>query len=291
MLNIAHARSFLAVLDGRGFRAAGRMLKLSPSTVVEHVARLECELAAPLLVRRRRDVALTLQGSAFLPLARALVDTAARACAVVAGAPLRIAASSNIGTYLLQPTLASFEAAGPGAIEPWIGSNPDVAERLSDGRADVGLMEWWDGRPGFLARSLRRERLVVIVGRGHPWALRAGVAVADLVGSRLLGGEPGTGSGTLLRKALGAAADRIETVNGFGSTEAVKRAVRAGLGISIVLACAVEDEVATGDLVALPLADADLAKDIHLIVPERLPAASAAARFADHMIKRWPHNR
>jgi DNA-binding transcriptional LysR family regulator len=291
MLNLLHARSFLAVLDGRGFRAAGRMLNLSPSTVVEHVAHLEGELAAPLLVRRRGGVALTLQGSAFLPLARALVDTAERARAVVARSPLRIAASSNIGTYLLQPALASFKETDAGAPELWIGSNPEVADRLSAGRADVGLMEWWDGRPGFFARSLRRERLVVIVGRGHPWALRENVVIADLVGNRLLGGEPGTGVGTLLRKALGAAADRIEAVNGFGSTEAVKRAVRAGLGISVVLACSVEDEVAAGDLFALQLVDADLVKDIQLIVPERLPATSAAARFADHVVRQWPNSR
>lgn len=286
MLNISHARSFLVVLEQRGFRAAARRLRLSPSTIVEHVNQLEAELAAPLLVRRRGSVAATPHGAAFMPLARALVTTAERAREIVTGAPLRIAAASNVGIYLLQSTLASFNKADPCPTELWIGSNPDVAARIVDGRADVGLMEWWDDRPGFVAHIWRREQLVVIVSPNHPWADRIAVSVADLVDARMLGGEPGTGTGTLLRQALGAAANRIKTVDGFGSTEAVKRAVRADLGISLVLASAVSDEVAARDLVPLPLAGVDLAKDIRLIVPTALPSRSAAARFTAHALLR-----
>ena len=197
---------------------------------------------------------------------------------------MRIAAASNVGTYLLHPTLATFRDALSYPTELWIGGNPIVAERLNTRRADVGLMEWWDDRPGFQAHVWRREPLVVIVGPHHPWASRRQIDADDLIGVRMLGGERGTGTGTLLRKALGSVADRIETVDGFGSTEAVKRAVRAGLGISLVLAAAVADEVAAGDLVALPFAGADLVKDIRLIVPDPLPAGSAAALFAAHAL-------
>lgn len=284
MLNLTHVRSFLAVLDGQGFRAAARELKLSPSTLVDHINQLEAELAAALLVRKRGGFAPTAQGLAFLPLARALVATAERAFDVVSGCPLRIAAASNVGIYLLQSILASFKQTEEFPTELWIGRNPDVAERIAAGRADVGLMEWWDDRRGFLARTWRREPLVVIVGPSHPWASRANAHTADLLGERMLGGEPGTGTGTLLRQVIGTNAERIETVNGFGSTEAVKRAVRAGLGVSLVLASSVTDEVAAGHLVALPLADADLVKEIKLIVPAPLPATSAAARFAAHAL-------
>ncbi|MEZ5785731.1 MAG: LysR family transcriptional regulator [Xanthobacteraceae bacterium] len=284
MLNLSHVRSYLAVVDGRGFRAAARRLKLSPSTIVDHIRLLEADFAAPLLLRRRGGTVPTPQGEAFLPLARALLATAERAREVVAGFPLRIAAASNVGTYLLHPTLASFRETSSYPTELWIGGNPNVSERLDSRRADVGLMEWWDDRPGFRACIWRREPLVVIVGPRHPWANRRQIDAADLIGVRMLGGERGTGTGTLLRQALGAVADRIETIDGFGSTEAVKRAVRAGLGISLVLAAAVADEVAAGELVALPFAGADLVKDIRLIVPDPLPAGSAAAQFAAHAL-------
>lgn len=284
MLNLSHVRSYLAVVDGRGFRSAARGLRLSPSTIVDHVKQLEADFAAPLVVRKRGGTVPTPQGEAFLPLARALLATAERAREVVAGFPLRIAAASNVGTYLLQSTLASFRDTSSYPTELWIGGNPTVSERLDARRADVGLMEWWDERPGFTAHIWRREPLVVIVSPQHPWANQQQIDADDLIGVRMLGGEPGTGTGTLLRQALGTVADRIDTVDGFGSTEAVKRAVRAGLGISLVLAAAVADEVQAGDLVALPFAGAELVKDIRLIVPDPLPTGSAAALFAEHAL-------
>jgi DNA-binding transcriptional LysR family regulator len=284
MLNLTHVRSFLAVIEHGGVRAAARSLALSPSTVLAHLGLLEDDLAVPLVDRGRGRFAPTAKGLAFLPLAHALVTTAEEARRLLRVAPLRIAAASNVGVYLLNVVLADFQSAESCPVDLWIGPNRDVAERLVRGRADLAMMEWWDGHPGFRAQTWRREKLVVIVPPSHPWATRAAVTVADLLAVRLLGGEPGTGTGTLLRNALGDAADRIVTVDGFGSTEAVKRAVRAGLGVSIVLASAVADEVAAGHLVALPVADARLVKEIRLVMPESLPPAAAAARFAAHAI-------
>ncbi|RAI38889.1 LysR family transcriptional regulator [Rhodoplanes roseus] len=286
MLNLVHVRSFLAVIEHAGVRAAARGLALSPSTVLAHLDLLEDDMAAPLVDRARGRVAPTAQGLAFLPLARALITTAEEARRLVRTAPLRIAAASNVGVYLLNVVLAEFQRSESCAIDLWIGANRDVAERLVRGRADLAMMEWWDGRPGFRAHTWRREPLVVIVPPSHAWAARESVTTADLLAAPLLGGEPGTGTGTLLRAALGPAADRIATVDGFGSTEAVKRAVRAGLGVSVVLASAVADEVAAGHLAALPVADAALVKEIRLVVPEALPPTAAAARFATHAIGR-----
>jgi len=285
MLNLLHARTFLAVLSERGFRAAARDLKLSPSTVVEHIKQLEEDLAAPLLVRRRGVVEPTSQGAAFAPLARALLDTAERSRIMIAQTTLHIAASSNIGTYLLQSMLATFQAIDPLAVDLWIGPNHDVAERLTNGSADVALMEWWSDRPGFYQHSWRKEPLVVIVAPGHPWATRSTIEVTELASQVLLGGEPGTGTNTVLRRELGLLADNLTAVRGLGSTEAVKRAVRAGRGVSLVIAAAVTDEVRAGQLVALPLNGIELAKELKIISPIGLPGAAPATRFVTHVLR------
>jgi DNA-binding transcriptional LysR family regulator len=288
MLNLLHARTFLAVLSERGFRAAARDLNLSPSTVVEHVKQLEEDLAAPLLVRRHGLVEPTSQGAAFAPLARAMLETAERSRATIARAALHVAASSNIGIYLLQSMLADFQASAPLAIDLWVGPNHDVAERLTNGSADVALMEWWSDRPGFSQHHWRQEPLVVIVAPGHPWATRSTIQVGELTSQTLLGGEPGTGTNTVLRKQLGLLADQLTAVRGLGSTEAVKRAVRAGRGISLVIEAAVSDEIRAGQLVALPLNGIELAKDLKIIAPSGLPEAAPATRFISHVLKGRP---
>jgi DNA-binding transcriptional LysR family regulator len=285
MLNLVHTKTFLTVLGERGFRAAGRELKLSPSTVVEHINQLEAELAAPLIVRRRGAVEPTSQGAAFVPLARALLDTAERSRILISNAPLRVVASSNIGTYLLQSVLASFQATDPCSVDLWIGANPDVAIRLASGNADVALMEWWDDRSGFSAQTWRKELLVVIVAPDHPWAKRRVIEASELVSQKLLGGESGTGTITLLKAKLGRLSARLTAVGGFGSTEAVKRAVRAGRGVSLVIAGAVADEIKAGQLVALRLKDVELMKEMKVISPLGVPAAGAATRFVAHVLR------
>lgn len=285
MLNLVHTKTFLTVLGERGFRAAARELKLSPSTIVEHINQLEADLAAPLIVRRRGAVEPTSQGAAFVPLARALLDTAERSRILISNAPLRVVASSNIGTYLLQSVLASFQATDSCSVDLWIGSNPSVAERLTNGSADVALMEWWDDRPGFFAQTWRKEPLLVIVAPDHPWAKRRAIGASELASQHLLGGEAGTGTMMLLREKLGRLSSELRAVGGFGSTEAVKRAVRAGRGVSLVIAGAVADEVKAGQLVALNLKDVALTKEMKVISPLGVPAAAPAARFVARVLR------
>ena len=282
MLNLQHARTFLAVIDAGGFRAASRIVGIAPSTILDHVGQLEAELGAALIVRRRGSVQPTPEGAAFLPLAKALVSTAERAYAVVAGGPLRLAASSNIGTYLLQAPLSRFRSREGAEVDLWIGDNPSVFERLSQGAADLALVECWQPSPDFEAHDWVRERLVLIVAPSHPWASRESVSACELVGERMLGGERGTGTGTLLRRQLGVLVSQLTTIDGFGNTEAVKRAVRAGLGISLVMAASVTDEVAAGTLVALPLEDAELVKETKFLFRRDMPEGSAARRFLAH---------
>ncbi len=281
MLNLLHTRTFLAVVDAGGFRAASRILDIAPSTILDHVGQLEAELGTSLIVRRRGSVQPTPQGSAFLPLARALVATAEQARAVVAGGPLRLAASSNIGTYMLQSPLADFRRSEGTDVDIWIGSNPAVFDRLNQGAADLAIVECWQPSEDFEAHGWRREKLVVIVAPWHRFAARENVRAEELLGERLLGGERGTGTGTLLRQRLGSLVSRLTTVDGFGNTEAVKRAVRAGVGISLVMASSVMDEVAAGTLVALPLADAELVKETKILLRRDMPKGSAARRFLD----------
>jgi len=280
MLSLIHARTFLAVIEEGGFRPAARKLSLSPSTALEHIRQLEADLAAPLLVRHGGRAELTAHGVVFEPLARALVSTAERAHELISKAPLRVAASSNVGIYSLQPAIARFGNLHGLAIEPWIGANPVVADRLSRGLADVAVMEWWDGRPGFDTKVWRREPLKIIVAGSHPWADRKAIRAAELVDTRILGGEPGSGTGGVLRRALGSLADRLVTINGYGSTEAVKRAVRSGSGISIVLESTIADEIAEGSLAALDIEGIKLEKVIQVILPNGRPESSSSVRFA-----------
>jgi len=278
-LNLSQVRAFLAVIDTGSFQEAARMLGCAQPTVTQLVRKLETDLAVQLVVRNRRGAVATRGGAAFLPHARRLLRAEQRAVASVTNSSLAIGASSNVGTYLLQPFLRRFAGISDTRPELVIATNPEIAERVEAGDVDIGVMEWWSDCPGFTAEVWHRERLVVIVPPDHIWARDKAIPRDWLLEVTMLGGEAGSGTGRLLQGVFGKKAERIRVSMSLGSTAAVKEAVKAGLGISLVFLSSVRDEVAAGSLCAVDLDGEPLEKELVVVMPEDVPATAPAARF------------
>jgi len=281
MIDLDQVRSFVTVIESGSFRDAAQRLGLAQPTVSQHVQKLETSLNHLLIERNRARATTTVAGLRFLPFARALLRLAERAHTALDRGSLAIGASSNIGVYLLQPLVRAFSSTQPslGHVDIRIGTNPETAKRLEDAEVDIALMEWWDDRPGFEATVWRREKLVVIVSPQHPWATRKSVDKTMLLREPMIGGEPGTGTARILQRTFGVEASLLRIGLQLGSTEAVKQAVRAGLGISITIESAVRDEVSVGTLRALHIAKTPLAKSLFSIFPAGLSTSSPAAQF------------
>jgi DNA-binding transcriptional LysR family regulator len=283
MLNLREVQAFVAVVDAGGFHDAAGRLGLAQPTISQQVKKLEESVGARLVTRDRSSrCAPTASGLRLLPIARALLRTAARAVDVSAGRTLVIGACSNIGIYILPPIAKRFAdtLASENLPEIVIGTNPQTASRLAAGEVDLAVMEWWDARAGFVAQTWRREPLVLIVPARHPWTKLSVVPRRTLFAAAWIGGEPGTGTGRLIRETFGKAAERLRIAMTLGSTEAVKAAVRAGLGVSLVTLSSVEQELRTGSLCAVPIEGAvTLQKELVVVLPQDVPSTAPARAF------------
>jgi DNA-binding transcriptional LysR family regulator len=285
VIDLERVATFLAVVRCGGFREAARHTGLSQPAVTQHIKRLEQALNVNLIDRRNARSTLTPEGRSFLPYAEHLLGTWNRACAAFEKNSISVGASSNIGTYLLQPWLKAYEEASPHKLDQVIGDNIHIAEKLKGFEIDVAVMEWWDHSPGFVADVWRSEELLVIVPLQHPWAERRSIPRHWLKGLTFLGGERGTGTGRLLQQYLGDDASTVNVSMQLGSTEAVKHAVHAGLGISLVMAAAVEQELRNGWLRGVSVEDAPPRKEIYLIRREGEPHDGPAARLINFLRK------
>jgi DNA-binding transcriptional LysR family regulator len=281
-VSLSSVAAYLAVIDTGGFRAAAAQLGVTQGAVSQQVRRLESELGVSLIQRDPAGARPAPGSEAFLRYARTLLDVADRAGRLFSDPELVVGAASNIGIYLLQPLLKAIGDAHAGRyrVRQYLGTNREVIDRLVLGSVDVALTEWWEPRPGFDATIWREENLVVIVGPVHPWAGRTTVSVDELSTQTILGGEPTSGTGTLLRNVLGPAAARLPATVNLGSTAAVKEAVHAGLGVSLVLASAADADRRAGRLHTLSIDGPPLRKALWLAHRGALVAEDPAALFS-----------
>lgn len=274
-LNLHHLRVFAAVAGERGFTRAAVVLRLSQPAVSKAVQDLERQVGVPLLERAGRASRLTAAGEMLATRARELfaVEASAeeelRALRGLESGTLRVGASTTIATYLLPPILARFRDAHPGVAVRVVSANTRaIARRLLERRLDVALVEGPVTHPRIEAVAWRDDELVLIAHPNHPLASRRHVDVTDLATERLIVREAGSGTREVAERALAEHGVTISNALQLGSTEGVKQAVAAGLGVAIVSKAAAADQIALGRIVVVRLRGVVLQRtltELHLV--------------------------
>lgn len=288
-MNLIQVKSLLAVIDTGSFAAASKALGVSQPAVSQHIRKLEESLGVALIERGIAPCEVTRRAEDFIRYSRTLIEVADLARRSLDGSQLRLGASSNVGTYLIQPAFSQFVSDTDVEGDIQIDTNPRIAEKLYNGEIDIAAMEWWnsdaDRSMRFKSHLWKEEPIVLIVGPQHRWAGRKTIQPEALLEENVLGGEKGTGTGRILAETLGDLADRLTITQSLGSTEAVKEGVKAGLGVSLVLKTAVEEELRFGSLRAITLRGVQLSKKIQLITSLNLPSSSVANQFFEFVTK------
>ncbi len=272
-LNVNALRVFLAVVEQGGFTRASATLHLSQPAVSKAVRGLEQSVGMPLLERGPRSVHPTEAGLALLERARELfavertAEEELRALRGLERGVLRVGASTTIATWLLPPILGAFQARHPGiALRVTSGNSRRVARSLAQRRLDVALVEGPVEDPRFEVEPWRDDDLMIIAPPDHPLAKRGRrVSLAALAREPFVMRERGSGT----REVAEAAFDAVGLVPSVAlildSTEAVKQAVAAGLGLAAVSRAAAADQLALGRLTELPVSGLSLPRRLSIL--------------------------
>ncbi|ACI97465.1 LysR family transcriptional regulator [Rhodospirillum centenum] len=287
-MTLDQLRIFVAVAEREHVTRAAQALNLAQSAVSHAIAALEAQHQVRLFERRGRGIVLTEAGIVLLTEARTLlaqvgmIELALSDFSALKRGTLSLHASQTIASYWLPRHLAAFHAAHPQVrIRLEIGNSAAVVAAVQAGTAELGFVEG-DGETGGLARRpVARDRLLVVVGPGHPWADGRRLAPADLAGSDWVLREPGSGTRAMFEDALiraGVAPSALRIALELPSNEAVRGVVEAGLGATCLSA-----SVAAAGLEAglLRQAGVDLPdRRFHLLHHPGRPRSRAALAFA-----------
>lgn len=274
----ARMRTFLAVVEHESVRAAAGALHVTEPAVSAAVSQLEKTLGTDLLARDGRGVRLTDAGRLYADYCRTIVGLMAEAAAAVQSAErgrLRLGAVATASECVLPRLLGTFGQRFPG-VDLGLEVLPRDAlfEALNHHEVDVVFA----GRPprdaGLTTRALRKNRLILVGAPGHDWN--------PLTSTWLLRG-PGSGTRDTALGLL-ARVDADPPSLTLGTHGAVVAAAREGLGVTLVHADAVDDDLDRGNLVRLRLEGTPVDRPWH-VVTTGTPTPTTSL-FIDHVSDR-----
>ena len=296
-MDLRRLEIFVKVAELGSFSRAAQALALTQPTVSEHVRALEDELGVQLLDRLGRGAAPTRAGQLLIGYAQRMLTLAREARQAIdqfqgrLSGELVIGGSTIPGEYVLPALIGQFKAKQADiSTVLLIGDSRQVCEWLEDGRIEIGVVGARPTQRVLEARELMGDELVVAVPAEHGWAKRQTVTLAELQGEPLVVRERGSGSRAALERALddnGTQLGAFRIVGEMGSTQAIKQAVRAGVGVSIISKRAVEDECRAGHVVCLKIAGVHVGRAFWLVTHRdrtRSPLALAFVAFLESQI-------
>ncbi len=284
---LGYLTTYRELVRSRNFHETAKRLGLSQSTVSQHIRRLEEFLGVQLIIRKHSGCELTPQALRFNDTADGILSLLDRARESLQRGQVLVGASTNIGTYLLQPELAKCAARLGDDLDfrLQIDRNDRIVEQLLHHQVDIAFTEWWAPQKGFHAELWRKEPLVVILPAKHPLSAQEELDPSSLIHEPMLGGEQATGTGRLLRDQLGDVAEKYSIHMNLGNTMAVIEGVRNGLGISIVQRSAVARESQQTGLALRELKGFPLVKSIYMSHREMIDPEHPVLRLCKAMME------
>lgn len=249
-------RSFLAVAHAESFTEAAMELGFTQSTVTSHVQKLERQMGGRVLDRLPGGARATDLGARLVPLAEAMLAAEDRVNALpIKGTErpagtVRVMAPESLCTYRLPSVIGAVRAVEP-LIQVWVspggvGTSLDAVNRAT---ADIALtLEPQLPPTNLVAERLGAEPLVFLE---QPVARIGGATWSDLACRDVLLVEEGCGYSDVIADHLAATGAATGRCSRFGSVEAIKRCVAAGLGWTALPALTTDAELRDGALQAI----------------------------------------
>ena len=290
VLDIYELNIFLTAAATENFTEAARQLNLTQPAVSMQVQALEKKLGVTLFHRTGRNLNLTEQGRALVPLAREMVNRAIRIEEEIESLKgevvgnLRIGCSTTTGKYFLPQLAARFRQRHPQVqMTIYNHGREMVLDELCEGTVQLAVVS---AKPAACRdaeyRHFFTDRVVLIVPPNHPWAGRKVIAPEELRQTDFIlrDLQSGTRQETeAMLKEVGLSTDDLKVVMEIGNSEAISMAVEEGIGAAFVSHVVVQRGLELGKVKEVCVAGLEFEREIYIVYSHRHPATRAQTEF------------
>lgn len=286
-MHIETLKTFRDVVETGSFSRAAELNFVSQSAVSQQLKMLERRYDCVLLERTTRGrVTMTDAGRLFYAECKELLDRFGAVEARLRDRPatvsgtVRIATVYSVGLHALPPFVTRLMQAHPGVkVHVEYSRTDKVCEACVSGTIDVGIVAFPVRRPNLVQLAWRDEPLVLVCGRGHRLARRRRVSVQQLRNETLIAFERDIPTRKTIDRLLKRHGLVPRVAMEFDNVETIKRSVEVGSGVSILPESTVANEVRSGLLTKLELAEGGFSRQVGLVYRRGRVLGPAARAF------------
>ncbi|ASN05793.1 LysR family transcriptional regulator [Virgibacillus necropolis] len=293
-MNIGNLEMFCRVIEEGSISQAARIGYVSQPAVTSKIRQLEKHYGAELFDRTGGKLNLTESGSALYLFAKEIIDCFKRSEEAVKGianleaTTLNIGASLTIGEYLLPGILGEFQKENRNVnFNLAIGNTPNIVAQLENRDIDIALVEGIVTHDDLNIEKFAEDELIMVIPSNHRWNDRSKINIEELPQEKMIWREKNAGIREIVENVL-RENNVLEKVKGhmeLGSTQSIKSAVEAGMGISILPRLSVTRELELGVLKHVTISDIHITRDLWVVkIASRFPKKSMNS-FIFHLKK------
>ena len=245
------------------FTKAAETLHMTQPAVTFQVRQLEEYFNTRLFDRTHNRISLTEAGERVYGFADKIfviyseMENAVRDLTGEVSGVLMIGAITTIAEYMLPSLLGDFKAKYPDVnIRLRVANTDGIVSMIENNAIDLGVVEAPVSNKNLVVEKCRSDHMVLAVPPNHALAKEKSVSISRLTEFPYICREEGSGTREVMLEALakeGIDACTMNMVMELGSPEAVKGAVEANMGISILSRATINKELLLGTLVAIDL--------------------------------------
>ena len=278
------------VAELKSFSLAAEHLSLRQPTVSAHIRALEETLGSKVIDRVGGEATPTALGRMLLERAKSLLALKKEMLVALdqfhgkVRGELLVGGSNIPGEYILPPKLGSFVQQYP-EVKPVlrIGDSEGIVQAVLDGAVEIGFVGFKGEDRRLAFHKLWKDAMVLAVPNNHPWGRLKAIDLRELRNEGFISREGGSGTLRSFRKLLAGKGRKPEqllrVVMELGSTEAIKEALIAGFGISILSRTSIQREIRDGFLKEVPIRGLRLERDFYQVTHRQRALSPVSQAF------------
>lgn len=275
-ITIQQMEAIISLVEEGNFSRAAKSMLLTQPALTKNIKNAEDCLGVRLVNRSNAGISLTPEGKILYDYAKRMIKLRDEAREKVitlsrnAFGNIYIGASTIPANYILPRMLSEFYKMNSGIrVNVKTADSEQAMNMVLDNETEMGFIGKNTLNRKLVTEPLWKDRLALIVSKEHPWRKKKSVTMPEMLKEPFVIRERGSATRELfescLKRLKPAGFSQFDVRTELGSSEAIKEAVIAGLGVSVISVHAVWRELAQGLLFEIPVQGLSMERNFYLI--------------------------